>query len=95
MCSIDEVAVASSRVLIVCWLGLVLLSITSVQLGNAGAGLALAAAVLWAALGKAWLIADGFMHLRHAPPLWRGLLLGWPLVVGGVVLGTLWFQRGV
>jgi nitric oxide reductase NorF protein len=87
--------VSTSRVLILCWLGLVVLSVTSVQLGNAGAGLLLAAAVLLAALGKAWLIADGFMHLRHAPPLWRGLLLGWPLVVGGVVLLTLWLQRGV
>ena len=86
---------ATSRLLILCWLGLVALSITSVQLGNAGAGLLLAAAVLLVALGKAWLIADGFMHLRHAPPLWRGLLLGWPLVVGGLVLLTLWLQRGV
>ncbi|MFZ3184202.1 MAG: cytochrome C oxidase subunit IV family protein [Pseudomonas sp.] len=86
---------ATSRLLILCWLGLVALSITSVQLGNAGAGLLLAAAVLLAALAKAWLIADGFMHLRHAPPLWRGLLLGWPLVVGALVLLTLWLQRGV
>ena len=86
---------ATSRVLLLCWLGLVALSVASVQLGNAGVGLPLAAAILLAALGKAWLITDGFMHLRHAPPLWRGLLLGWPLVVGGVVLGTLWLQRGV
>ncbi|MBX9755969.1 MAG: cytochrome C oxidase subunit IV family protein [Pseudomonadaceae bacterium] len=86
---------ATSRVLILCWLGLVLLSVTSVQLGNARAGLLLAAAVLLAALGKAWLIADGFMHLRHAPPLWRVLLLGWPLVVGGVVLLTLWLQPAI
>ena len=86
---------ATSRVLLLCWLGLVLLSVASVQLGSAGVGLPLAAAILLAALGKAWLITDGFMHLRHGPPLWRGLLLGWPLVVGGVVLGTLWLQRGV
>ena len=86
---------ATSPVLIVCWLGLVLLSIGSVQLGNAGGGLLLAGAILLAALGKAWLIADGFMHLRHAPPLWRGLLLGWPLVVGGLVLLSLWMQRGL
>ena len=86
---------ATSPVLIVCWLGLVLLSIGSVQLGNASGGLLLAAAVLLAALGKAWLIADGFMHLRHAPPLWRGLLLGWPLVVGALVLLSLWLQRGL
>lgn len=86
---------ASSPVLIVCWLGLVLLSIGSVQLGNAGGGLLLAMAILLAALGKAWLIADGFMHLRHAPLLWRGLLLGWPLVVGALVLLTLWLQRAI
>lgn len=85
----------TSQVLIGAWLGLVLLSVASVQLGNTGAGLGLAAVVLLAALGKAWLIADNFMHLRHAPPLWRGLLLGWPLLVGALVLLTLWLQRGI
>lgn len=86
---------STSQLLIGAWLGLVLLSVGSVQLGNAGAGLSLAAAVLLAALAKAWLIADNFMHLRHAPPLWRGLLLSWPLLVGALVLLTLWLQRGV
>ena len=86
---------STSQLLIGAWLGLVLLSVGSVQLGNAGTGLTLAAAVLLAALGKAWLIADNFMHLRHAPPLWRGLLLGWPLLVGALVLLTLWLQRVV
>ncbi len=85
----------TSQVLIGAWLGLVLLSVASVQLGNTGAGLGLAAVVLLAALGKAWLIADNFMHLRHAPPLWRGLLLGWPLLVGALVLLSLWLQRGI
>ncbi len=86
---------STSQLLIGAWLGLVLLSVGSVQLGNAGAGLGLAAAVLLAALAKAWLIADNFMHLRHAPPLWRGLLLSWPLLVGALVLLTLWLQRGI
>ena len=86
---------SASQLLIGAWLGLVLLSVGSVQLGSAGAGLGLAAAVLLAALGKAWLIADNFMHLRHAPPLWRGLLLGWPLLVGALVLLTLWLQRAI
>lgn len=86
---------STSQLLIGAWLGLVLLSVGSVQLGSAGAGLGLAAAVLLAALAKAWLIADNFMHLRHAPPLWRGLLLSWPLLVGALVLLTLWLQRGV
>ena len=26
---------------------------------------------------EAWLIADGFMELRHAPRLWRRLVLSW------------------
>lgn len=86
---------STSQLLIGAWLGLVLLSVGSVQLGNAGAGLGLAAAVLLAALAKAWLIADHFMHLRQAPLLWRGLLLGWPLLVGALVLLTLWLQRAI
>lgn len=86
---------SASQLLIGAWLGLVLLSVGSVQLGSAGAGLTLASAVLLAALVKAWLIADNFMHLRHAPPLWRGLLLGWPLLVGALVLLALGLQRGV
>jgi hypothetical protein len=50
----------------------------------------LALLVLLAALAKAWLISDGFMELRHAPRLWRGLLLGWALVmVLGVLLSLL------
>ena len=85
----------NSRVLLSCWLGLVALSITSVQLGNAKAGLLLAAAVLLAALGKAWLIADGFMHLRQAPPIWRWLLLSWALVMALVLMLSLWLQRSI
>lgn len=78
---------SASRTLILCWLGLAVLSVASVQLGNSGATLVLVASVLLAALGKAWLITDGFMELRHAPRLWRGLLLGWPLAMGlGVLL---------
>ena len=80
---------SASRTLILCWLGLALLSVASVQLGNSGATLSLAALVLLAALGKAWLITDGFMELRHAPRLWRGLLLGWPLTMAAGVLLTL------
>jgi hypothetical protein len=80
---------SASRTLILSWLGLVALSVASVQLGNRGATLSLAALVLLAALGKAWLITDGFMELRHAPRLWRGLLLGWPLTMAAGVLLTL------
>ncbi|AGA85405.1 MAG: hypothetical protein CVV19_14445 [Gammaproteobacteria bacterium HGW-Gammaproteobacteria-9] len=77
---------SASKVLVACWLGLAVLSVSTVLLGNAGATLALTAAVLLTAFGKAWLITDGFMELRHAPRAWRLLLLAWPLVL---VLGVL------
>ena len=90
---------SSSRLLLGCWLTLVALSVTSVQLASYGTGLLLALLVLLAALveqragplrGKAWLISEGFMELRHAPRLWRGVLLGWALVmVLGVLLSLL------
>nr|WP_298108151.1 cytochrome C oxidase subunit IV family protein [uncultured Pseudomonas sp.] len=83
---------SASRTLILSWLGLVALSVASVQLGNRGATLSLAALVLLAALGKAWLITDGFMELRHAPRLWCGLLLGWPLTMAVGVLLALCFS---
>ena len=38
--------------------------------------------MLLVALGKAWLIIDGFMEMRHANWFWRGLMLGWPLSLG-------------
>lgn len=80
----------ASRMLICCWLGLALLSIVTVTLGNSGSTLLLAAGVMAVALVKAWLITDGFMELRHAPVLWRLLLLGWPLVMAaGIVLAML------
>jgi hypothetical protein len=38
---------------------------------------------------KAWLIADGFMELRHAPRLWRRLVLSWAVVLAvGVSFGV-------
>jgi hypothetical protein len=82
---------SASTTLIACWLGLAVLSVASVQLGSSGATLLMAGAVLLAALGKAWLIADGFMELRHAPSLWRGLLLVWPLAMAAGVLLSLQF----
>lgn len=77
---------SASRTLIVCWLGLAALSVVSVRLGDHGSTLLLAACVLLAALGKAWLIVDGFMELRHAPRLWHWLLLAWPLTMAAGVL---------
>ena len=42
--------------------------------------------ILLVALGKAWLITEGFMELRHAPRLWRLLLLAWPLLIALIVI---------
>ncbi|WP_372876942.1 cytochrome C oxidase subunit IV family protein [Pseudomonas sp.] len=83
---------SASTTLIFCWLGLAVLSVASVQLGSSGATQLMAGAVLLAALGKAWLIADGFMELRHAPRMWRWLLLAWPLTLAAGVLLTLQFS---
>ncbi|NKQ10027.1 cytochrome C oxidase subunit IV family protein [Pseudomonas sp. SST3] len=77
---------SASKVLILCWFGLAVLTTLTVVLGSAGSTLLLAAAVLAVALVKAWLISDGFMELRHAPPMWRLLLLGWPLAMAGGIL---------
>lgn len=78
---------SASKVLVGCWVALVILSMLTVLLGSAGSTLLLGTTLLAVALVKAWLITDGFMELRHAPATWRLLLLGWPLVMaGGIVL---------
>ena len=81
---------SASRLLLGCWLALMALTLASVQLAGSGTSMLLTLLVLLAALAKAWLISDGFMELRHAPRLWRGLLLCWALaMVLGVLLSLL------
>ena len=80
----------ATKLLVICWLALVVLSVVTVLLGNSGSSLVLAIGVLTAALAKAWIITDGFMELRHAPLAWRNLLLAWPLLmVAGILLAKL------
>lgn len=62
-----------------CWLGLLLLSLLSLWLVSAPVPSWAALALALAALGKAWLIVDGFMELRQGPRLWRAALLTWSL----------------
>ena len=71
----------TSQALILCWALLVALSVGTVVTGASGLGLA----VLLLAVAKAWLIADGFMELRHAPRLWRAAMIAWALVVVGLI----------
>jgi uncharacterized membrane protein len=80
---------SASKVLLVCWLVLTVLCVSTILLGNAGPTPLLTLAVLLVAVSKAWLIADSFMELRHASRLWRGLMLSWPLVMAAGILLTL------
>lgn len=81
---------SATKVLVICWLALVVLSVATVALGSSGSSLVLAVGVLTAALAKAWIITDGFMELRHAPRAWRNLLMAWPLLmVAGILVAKL------
>jgi len=68
------------------WLALSVVTGASWWLGERGSHLSgpLAAAVFALALFKGAVVVLEFMELRHAPPLWRRLLLGW--LVGVVAL---------
>ncbi len=69
--------------MLACWAALVLLSVGTVMSGAAGWWWI----VLLAAVTKAWVIADGFMELRHAPWGWRAAMWAWPVVLeGGIVV---------
>ena len=76
---------SASRVLIVCWMTLAVLSTGTVALGQIAATGLVSIAILVVAVTKAWLIADGFMELRHAPRLWRWLVLSWAALLATVI----------
>ncbi|EJN18883.1 hypothetical protein PMI36_05112 [Pseudomonas sp. GM79] len=80
---------SASRFLLVCWAALATLSVCTVVLAQMDATWRLSVAILLVAVGKAWLIADGFMEMRHAPRLWRRLMVSWGVVLAAVVGLTL------
>jgi hypothetical protein len=80
---------SASRVLIACWMTLAVLSTGTVALGQAAASGLVSISILAVAVTKAWLIADGFMELRHAPRLWRRLVLSWAMVLAIAISFTL------
>lgn len=80
---------SASRLLLVCWAALATLSVCTVVLSQVGATWLLSIAILLVAVGKAWLITDGFMEMRHAPRWWRSLMLSWAVVLATVVGLTL------
>jgi cytochrome c oxidase subunit 4 len=76
---------SASRLLVACWAALAALSVCTVLLAQVGATWLLSLAILSVAVGKAWLITEGFMELRRAPRLWRRLMLSWALVLAVLV----------
>ncbi|TCV65191.1 cytochrome C oxidase subunit IV family protein [Pseudomonas fluorescens] len=80
---------SASRVLIACWMILAVLSTGTVALGQVAASGLVSIAILAVAVTKAWLIADGFMELRHAPRLWRRLILSWAALLAVLIASTL------
>ncbi|MCP1456361.1 cytochrome C oxidase subunit IV family protein [Pseudomonas kilonensis] len=80
---------STSRVLIACWMTLAVLSTGTVALGQIATTGLVSIAILVVAVTKAWLIADGFMELRHAPRLWRRLVLSWAALLAIAISFTL------
>lgn len=69
------------------WLALVLLTLTTYEIGVLGyQGLGLVAAVLVIALIKGQLVVDHFMLLRRGAPMWRMLLTGYLFTIGTLII---------
>jgi cytochrome c oxidase subunit 4 len=65
------------------WIVLIMLTLASVALGVfVQRGLGLALSVLGIAVFKGQLVADHFMGLKRAHPLWRGLVFSYLAVIG-------------
>lgn len=75
------------KALLIAWLLMLPMSVAAVWLSHHAPDTLLPVVlILLLGLGKGWLIALRFMELAHGPRMWRGLLMGWPLVVTGVIL---------
>lgn len=79
------------------WLALLAATAITAWLGERagahGLGAGAALLVMSLAVGKGCLIILDYMELRHAPPLWRRLLLGWLATVVVLVLATTLWPR--
>ena len=68
------------------WLALSALTAVTFGIGETGmAGRGVMLALLAISFFKGQMVANYFMGLRHAGWLWRGIILGYFLVVGGLV----------
>ena len=71
------------------WLLLLVITGVTFWLGESGSSVgsvAVALAVLGQAFVKGLVVALDFLELREAPPLWRWLVIGWLVLVLGLVL---------
>ncbi|MCK9534776.1 MAG: cytochrome C oxidase subunit IV family protein [Pseudomonas sp.] len=81
---------SNTKVLILCWLALVVATAVTVYLGASAITLASqVTAVLAVAIIKSGLIIDGFMELRHTQTRWRVIMYGWPLAMSLIIAATL------
>lgn len=68
------------------WLALVMLTVLTFLIGEeVNAGKTVMLSVLAISLIKGQLIANYFMGLRHVSWLWRGIILGYFVIVGGMI----------
>ncbi len=68
------------------WLALMLLTGTTYAIGEAGlGGFAVMLTVLGTAVVKVQLVTNYFMGLRRTRWLWRGIVLGWLVLVAGLI----------
>ena len=75
-----------NRFATIIWLGLVILTMGTFLIGEeVTAGKTVMLSVLVISLIKGQLIANYFMGLRHVSWLWRGIILGYFVIVGGMI----------
>lgn len=76
----------SDRFSTLIWLVLAALTLTTFSIGEAGlAGRFTMLSLLAIAFFKGQMVANYFMGLRYAGWLWRGIILGYFLTVGGLI----------
>lgn len=77
---------SSNRFSTAIWLVLVVLTLTTFAIGEAGmAGSGAMLGLLLIALVKGQMVANYFMGLRHAALGWRAVILGYFLLVGCLI----------
>ncbi len=81
---------SNTKVLVLCWLALVVATAVTVYFGASAITLgSQVAAVLIVAIIKSGLIIDGFMELRHTQTRWRVIMYGWPLAMSLIIAVTI------